>query len=377
MESPLITLQIPNRRRIGRIAQCCALVVSAAALGLSPALASASTATTNADALPGTVASVSCGDDVTASAITPAHGFDPLTATSAELAANNLPPRPTDGSAAELATWTKFVTTYKPKPACATATSTSPAAQGGVDDHLAVKPAVGAQRESDSANWSGNIADDATYDSASATWILPRPKGPSSGNAYSSQWVGIGQGRSSKYPLVQAGTEADSDDGGRLGTYYMWWEVVWPGGLPQKTIPEQVGPGNTIWVRIQVPAKCGYPTMTIENENTVQGYSETYKHTSCPDGTAEWIYERTEIGNNFPRLADAGVKFTSAEAASTKKGLTGIGNLPRYYSNMYNCTSAPDRELAAPGSITDNGTVFTAAWKNYGNQSPAKTCSAW
>lgn len=373
MESSLITLQVPSRRRL---AQCCALVVSVTALGLSPALASASTTTTNADALPGTVTAVSCGDGTLASAITPAAGFNPLTATAAELVAVNLPPRPTDGNAAELATWTKFVTTYKPKAECAT--STAGTRSDALDDHLATKPAVGAQYEQDSANWSGNIADDATYDSAVGTFILPRPKGPSSGNAYSSQWVGIGQGDSSKYPLIQAGAEADSDDGGRLGTYYMFWEVVWPkGGLPQKTLPEQVGPGDTIWVHIQVPAKCGYPIMTVENENTVQGWTEIYPHTSCSDGTAEWIYERTEIGSNFPKLADASVKFTGAEAASTKKGLTGVGNLPRYYSNMYNCTSAPDHELAAPGSITNNGTVFTATWKNYGNQSVAKTCSPW
>lgn len=370
----MITLQVPSRRRV---AQYCALVVSVTALGLSPALASASTATVNADALPGTVTAVSCADGTIASAITPAPGFNPLTATSAELVAQNLPTRPTDGSAAELATWTKFVTTYKPKAQCADSTPTSDAHGGGLDVRLPTKPAVGAQRESDSANWSGNIVDDATYVSAVGTWVLPRPKGPA-GNAYSSQWVGIGQGNSSKYPLVQAGTEDNWNDGGAFGTYYMWWEVVWRGGgLPQKSLPEQVGPGDTIWVHIQVPAKCGDPIMTVENENTVQGWTEIYPHSACPDGTAEWISERTEIGSDFPKLADASVKFTGAEAASTKKGLTGVGNLPRYYSNMYNCTTAPDKELAAPGSIMNNGTVFTANWKNYGTQSSAKNCFAW
>src|SRR5258707_10583186 len=49
-----------------------------------------------------------CGGGVSAVTVRPAAGFHPLTATSAQLTANRLPPRPAGRT--ELAAWRKFVT---------------------------------------------------------------------------------------------------------------------------------------------------------------------------------------------------------------------------------------------------------------------------
>ena len=76
---------------------------------LTPGGARAATAPRAAnDRAPRFVVDAYCGEGWTAVTIVPAAGFDPLTATDDQLEANGLPPRPTD--AADLATWTRFVT---------------------------------------------------------------------------------------------------------------------------------------------------------------------------------------------------------------------------------------------------------------------------
>ena len=62
----------------------------------------------NADARAGARMVTSCGAGVSAVNVRLPAGFDPLTATPAQLAANDLPLRPT--GRAQLAAWRKFVT---------------------------------------------------------------------------------------------------------------------------------------------------------------------------------------------------------------------------------------------------------------------------
>ena len=120
--------------------------------------------------------------------------------------------------------------------------------------------------------------------------------------------------------------------------------------------------------------------MTVEDENT--GYSHTASYSQSgmyPDGTAEWILERSEQGSGagaeFPELAQAPVTFTGAEASSPTNSLTGVGNLSHYYDVMENCTSAPDVQLAAPGAVSSNGDNFTNNWEHFGAATLVKNCT--
>lgn len=76
-----------------------------------------------------------------------------------------------------------------------------------------------------SANWSGFItpqnSSGETYDGVQANWTFPTAaSSPSS--AYSSQWIGLGDGSGNNSSnLVQGGTESDSN-----GSYYPWIEAV-------------------------------------------------------------------------------------------------------------------------------------------------------
>ena len=283
--------------------------VAAAPLFLTaPALAGTAG---NADARVGTRMVTSCGAGVSAVNVRLPAGFNPLTATPAQLAANDLPLRP--AGRAQLAAWRKFVTggVRAARSTCVFAAVTPSSAprsivgdvrpdkaQSIVGDGAAQSPKsivgdsqpaqspqsiVGDSQPAQSAQSivgdtrpalgtltppataprpspGGNRATAATRTVVYGTWRVTRPKNDPTASI--SSWAGLGLGRAGS-PLVQAGSSA----GGYFGPY-LWWRVA-PQRPNEQRISLDTAAGDTIYVRVQLQR--GRATVTIRDESTGAG----------------------------------------------------------------------------------------------------------
>jgi hypothetical protein len=230
----------------------------------------------------------SCGGGVSAVTVQPPAGFNPLTATPAQLAANDLPLRP--AGRVQLAAWRRFVTggVRAARTTCVFAPVTPSSAprsivgdakpqsivgdakpQSIVGDARAqsivgdTRPALGTLRPPATAprpSAGGNRATAGTRTVVYGTWRVTRPKNDPT--AAASSWAGIGLGRAGD-PLVQAGSSA----GGYFGPY-LWWRMV-PQRPNEQRISLNTAPGDTVYVRIQLLR--GRASVTIRDETTGAG----------------------------------------------------------------------------------------------------------
>ncbi|HEX3390434.1 MAG TPA: G1 family glutamic endopeptidase [Streptosporangiaceae bacterium] len=293
-------------------------MAAAPVLLAAPALAGT---TGNADARAGARVVTSCGAGVSAVNVRLPAGFNPLTATPAQLAANDLPLRPT--GRAQLAAWRKFVTggVQAARTTCVFAPVTPSSAprsivgdvrpnqdQSIVGDahHTSSQSIVGDSAPAQSPQSivgdaqpaqspqsivgdaqpaqsivgdaspvlatltppataprpspGGNRATAATRTVVYGTWRVTRPKHDPA--AAWSSWAGIGLGRAGN-PLVQAG----SSTGGYFGPY-LWWRVA-PQRPNEQRISLDTAAGDTVYVRIQLLR--GEATVTLRDESTGAG----------------------------------------------------------------------------------------------------------
>jgi hypothetical protein len=241
----------------------------------------------------------SCGAGVSAVNVRLPAGFDPLTATPAQLAANDLPLRPT--GRVQLAAWRKFVTggVRAARTTCVFAAVTPSSAPrsivgdvrpdraqsivGDAQPAASAQSIVGDAQPAESAQSivgdtrpalgtltppataprpspGGNRATAATRTVAYGTWRVTRQKDDPT--AAMSSWAGLGLGRAGN-PLVQAGSSA----GGYFGPY-LWWRVA-PQRPNEQRISLDTAAGDTIYVRIQL--QHGQARVTIRDESTGAG----------------------------------------------------------------------------------------------------------
>jgi hypothetical protein len=367
-------------RRLLTAAIAVAAAVSLCLLGQE---ASATPAHTRPDSLPARQTVVNCGGGVQEIFYTPAPGFDPLTATDAELVANGLPIRPSD--AADMTAWRNMVTGPARQPGRACVLGKGPATTGGGSVPLGGGPAGGGTarpaapgiRVSQSVNWAGYVVTGHTYEDVYGYWTIPNVgTNPPSFAAASSQWIGIGQGGRSGLPLVQTGTEADINVGGPGPTYYLWWEVV-PNSAYHHVIDlgVTVRNGNRVYAHVHLSRDDAYLTLDDLTDRAGMTFRFNSGRTTInPDGTAEWVLERTEnaIFGIFPPLARSTVTFSTAQTSGIRLARRGVGTVPRFAVDMYNCTN-PIRELAQTLGITRAGTQFEVKWLRYGHEDRANS----
>jgi len=250
-----------------------------------------------------------CGNGVSAVTVRLPAGFDALTATPAQLTANDLPLRP--AGRVQLAAWRRFVTggVRSVRTTCVFAPVTPSSAPRSIvgdaqpassqsivgDAHPAnsqsivgdaqpassqsivgdAQPAGSQSIVGDGAPALGTLTPPATAPRPSpggsrasattrtvvdGTWRVTRPKNDPT--AAASSWAGIGLGRAGD-PLIQAGSSA----GGYFGPY-LWWRMV-PQRPNEQRISLDTAPGDTVYVRIQLLR--GRATVTIRDETTGAG----------------------------------------------------------------------------------------------------------
>jgi hypothetical protein len=243
----------------------------------------------------------------------PPAGFDPMTASAADLARYGYPPYPgPDATPQDLAIWKMQV---------------NPALKRGIPQFertniyhrplQAMKIDENAKKVS-SSNWSGYalVHNKSSFKSASGAWIVPAvqpPFGGCSGDLASAEWVGI-DGFSNDL-LFQAGSEANAACSGG-GTFYGPW-VEWLPAAEFLFTPPGDGafvPGDYIIVTVTASdwSHGESSTGSLVYTDVTQNWQESTGPFSAASiggtfirGTsAEWIVERPEIGASLSTLAN-------------------------------------------------------------------------
>ena len=147
-----------------------------------------------------------------------------------------------------------------------------------------------------STNWAGYAVTGGPFTSVVGTWTQPSVK-CTSGDQYSSMWVGL-DGYSSS-TVEQTGTEADCD--GKSAEYYAWYEMY-----PANPVvyANSVKPGDSMTASVTFS---GTSTFTLTVKDTTQGWSKTSVKSlaGAARSSAECIVEAPSSGGVLP-LADFG-----------------------------------------------------------------------
>ena len=172
-----------------------------------------------------------------------------------------------------------------------------------------------------STNWSGYVAlagSGQTFTSVSGSWTVPTITGPSTGNAYSSVWVGIdGFGSST---VEQIGTAGDISNG--TPSYYAWFEF-YPG--PGYLIGGlTITPGDQMSALVRYDGKSGtnynYYLLLADFTSGYYADGEIPITTNAARTSAEWIAEAPTVGTQQSSLADFGSITFTADTAAINNG---------------------------------------------------------
>jgi Peptidase A4 family len=175
----------------------------------------------------------------------------------------------------------------------------------------------GISHQAQSINWSGYAATTGTYTSVSASWTEPTGT-CSSGNQYSSFWVGLDGYSSSS--VEQTGSEVDCS--GSQARYYAWYEM-YPN--PSHSFSNTVRPGDHFNASVSYT---GSNRFSLFIADTTQGWSHTVTRTlaGAPRSSAEVIVEApccTASGGILPLANFGTVNITGSLANGSALGNAG------------------------------------------------------
>jgi len=185
-----------------------------------------------------------------------------------------------------------------------------------------------------------------------ASWIVPKVN-VSSGDGYSSAWIGIG-GQLDK-SLIQVGTEQDVISG--QNTYIAWYELL-PSFAVQLT-SITVSPEDTMIASINlVNSNTNQWRIQISDATTGQAISRNVFYNSTRS-SGEWIVERPTINNQITTLADFGnIKFTDCHVNVNDV----TGPIARSSFDRIQMANSKNTELSSASTLTAGGTSFTVSY---------------
>lgn len=275
----------------------------------------------------------SCGGGFSVVSVRRSTTLNPLTASSEQLLANNLPSAPTDPTTR--AAWQRFVTSpIEDLTSCSDfllaptqPTTPAPAPAAGSFQASAALPSNG------SYNWAGNIAQGGSWSAAQATWNVPAITGGGSTSA-SAQWVGVNTGNGTTAdPLYQAGTWLSPAEG-----YKVFTEV-----FPQQTVQVQRYPSLGDAIQVRVTETSTGATFDVADLTAHWSFELKWAGVSHVDGHGEAIDERPGLGNYTPTLhrqyAMQNTYFQGVQVYSTTTGWVSMGNASHYYLDMFACNN--------------------------------------
>lgn len=264
-------------------------------------------------------------------------GFNPLSASPAQLARYNIPAEPAGGRAR--AVWRADMSKLHFVAAPLSLRAVRPNAASSVPDY--------------SDHWAGYVDYGGPYQTVSATWSQPSFSVSRCRRGALTLWAGIG-GYGSEY-LAQDGTSVGTPG---LGRDQAWWEITPAGMVP---VPLYATPGAPFTADVSYLGH-GRFSFFMENDATGAAWSQSESAGGNVDlTTAEVIAERpclTACSGTAARYADLGnfrvVKFSSSLVDGKP-----IGTFPNYIENMATAASSYSQQLAHPSPLQANETSFT------------------
>jgi len=295
----------------------------------------------------------------------PPAGFDPNTATQAELTRQGLLWRkPTAGDPPEVQqAWTKFFS-QKWDPAKRIVPQLQP--QVGVSHNLKKLPVKQSDGSYIGGVWSGAGSNSGTWSSIIGYWTIPTVSKPTEpqgneGGWNSSSWLGL-DGMFTSDDVLQAGVQQKVSANG-VASYIAWFEWFAPAKpnsppyIWQTNIANfPVSPGQQVYCSVQYSGKTA-GVISFANEATGQHFSVTL---APPPGATfngssyEWIVEAPDGGEPTSALPKfTPVTFTSALACNA--AFTATGN-PAVASTM-NIETTGGKVLTSVAVGTDTATI--------------------
>lgn len=204
-------------------------------------------------------------------------------------------------------------------------------------------------RHGTSSNWSGYAAYNGSFNNVSASWTQPTLN-CSSGNGYSSYWVGLDGYNTST--VEQLGTEGDCSGGS--ASFYAWFEMYPHPGYYINSIT--VHSGDSFSASVVYQGRGGF-TLSLKNNTTGQSFSTKQKLNSAQRASAEAIVEAPWSGGVLPLANFGTANFTSSLANGLPLGsYTSLD--PITMLNPYGMKSTP--------SPFDTSTLknFSLTWSN-------------
>lgn len=273
----------------------------------------------------------------------PPVGFDPLTASAADVVKNGFPERPRDPH--HLERYRRVFGQLKNK-----FHYVEPTFRVNTDKfHSPRKRLPGAGTET-STNWSGGVVSALTGQSfrwVEGDWVVPAVSAPTQDSwCYAATWIGIdGDGSGD---VCQAGVECQVYGGGSP-SYYPWWE--WFPNAEVEITNFAVSPGDMVTVLICTTG-VNATTASLYFTNRISGASTSLQF-SAPTGTklvgncAEWIVEAPTVGGAQSAIADYGEAFFSVCEAYLTNGTTVNGG------------TGDNINLTAGGNVVSEGNIIT------------------
>lgn len=293
----------------------------------------------------------------------PPNGWNPLTATDAELDYYAYPARPADPT--ELEKWKGIVSGQWEVPVMADKKRDKAVKQAS---DLSFSQSASDEDSSHVVNTSVNWAGWERGGSVSRVtgfWRQPVVSADASHRpAYASEWIGI----SNSSVIIQAGTDSNVN-ADNSGFYGIWWELI---GTNQSEASHYLtnfahNGGDTYYSDISYSSG----TANFYIADSTSGATTSFKVTGITfTGSldrAEWIVEKTAINGSVPaNLANFNyVHFAQSQygSASSLSYLSGSSSLTNVYKdNMVN--TAGSNIIAQPGAINSTGD-FDVTWYNY------------
>ena len=188
--------------------------------------------------------------------------------------------------------------------------------------------------------------------SVNASWIVPKVN-VSSGDGYSSAWIGIG-GQLDK-SLIQVGTEHDVVNG--EDTYTAWYELLPSFAVRLTSIT--VSPGDTMIAAVNlVNSDINQWSIQISDATTGQAFSRNVVYNSTRS-SGEWIVERPTINNQIGTLADFG-NLTFTDCYVNVNNVT--GPIAKFSFTKIQMTNSQNAKLTSVSALTAGESSFTVSY---------------
>lgn len=290
-------------------------------------------------------------------------GFDPMTATDKQLAAQRLPRRPDAQKEPALrALWDRAVARTQlwitPEFDHFEHISHGPAR----DVPAVTAPRAGATAVVDNAtssNWSGAVdfaPAGKSFGFVGGQWTVPSPNTAADGDYYASEWVGIDGWGSGD--VLQAGTETHVTKFWlfRSTSVYAWWEWYPAGEVAISNLP--VSPGDVMYCLICADTAT-HATVSFSNQSTGVG---TRFDITPPSGTklvgnsAEWIVERPSVGGSVAKLTDYAACYFDECIAGGGLNFSDLTN-----TSLVTMTGTGGASLSVPAK--ENASVLKVNWR--------------